>query len=156
MPKSSIARNRIVYGWLTISVLLIGLVSRRFLGEFSFVKLYVGDGLWALMVFFGFGFTFSRWSTQAIAAVALGFSFSIELSQLYHAPLIDSLRATRLGGLMLGYTFLWSDLLSYSVGVGVGVVIETLFIPARYQTRLILVDRKKITSSENKAFPEPD
>ena len=51
------------------------------------------------------------------AAIATGFSFVMELSQLYHSPWIDSLRQTRLGGLILGSDFLWIDLVRYSVGV---------------------------------------
>ena len=48
------------------------------------------------------------------------------MSQLYHAPWIDSIRHTTLGGLILGYGFLWSDLACYAVGVGLGVVIEII------------------------------
>lgn len=136
MSQSVVARNRFVYGGLTICVLLMGLASRRYLSEFAFVQLYVGDGLWALMVFFGLGFIFYRWSLPALASVALGFCFGIELSQLYHVPWIDSLRATRLGGLILGFTFLGSDLLCYSVGVGLGAALETYLIPVRYRTGL--------------------
>ncbi|GAB4014547.1 hypothetical protein GCM10028808_37320 [Spirosoma migulaei] len=103
------------------------------MGDIPFVKTYVGDVLWALMVFFGFAFLFTRWPTKAIALATLIFSFSIESSQLYHAPWIDSLRATRLGGLVLGFTFVWSDMLCYSLGVLIGFVAETFLIPGRYQ-----------------------
>ncbi|QDK80415.1 DUF2809 domain-containing protein [Spirosoma sp. KCTC 42546] len=129
----SIHRNRTIYGLLTLIILLMGLASRRFLGDIPFVKTYIGDVLWALMVFFGFAFLFTRWPTKAIALATLIFSFSIESSQLYHAPWIDSLRATRLGGLVLGFTFVWSDLLCYSLGVMIGFVAETFLIPGRYQ-----------------------
>ena len=128
MPKSLVSRNRISYGCLTIGVLAIGFASRRFFGDYSFIRLYVGDVLWALMVFFGLAFVFRRWSTRAVAVIALAFSFMIEISQLYHAPWIDSLRNTTLGGLILGFTFVWSDLLCYSLGVGLGALIETLFL----------------------------
>lgn len=117
-------RNRIVYGLLTSSVLLLGLVSRWFFGEIPFVRAYVGDVLWALMVFFGIAFLANQWPTKRVALAALLFSFSIEFSQFYHAPWIDGLRATRLGGLVLGFGFLWSDLICYSVGVAVGVVVD--------------------------------
>lgn len=120
----SINRNRIIYGLLTTGVLLLGLASRRFFGEMPFVKTYVGDALWALMVFFGIAMLFNRWSTKAVALATLLFSFSIEISQLYHAPWIDSLRATRLGGLVLGFSFVWTDLLCYSVGVIIGIITE--------------------------------
>ncbi|GAB3994412.1 hypothetical protein GCM10028807_32170 [Spirosoma daeguense] len=87
--------------------------------------MYVGDVLWALMVFFGFAFVFRKWPTWVVAVATLAFSFFIEISQLYHAPWIDEIRAMPLGGLILGFTFVWSDLLCYSLGVGVGVLVET-------------------------------
>ena len=128
-------RNRIVYGLLTSSVVLLGLASRLMFGDISFVKLYVGDALWALMVFFGFAATFRRWPTKTVTLAAMLFSFGIEISQLYHAPWIDNLRATRLGALVLGFSFVWSDLLCYSLGIAVGVFIETYLISARFKSR---------------------
>ena len=128
-------RNRIVYGLLTISILVLGLASRRFLGEIPFIKAYVGDVLWAIMVFFGFASVFNRWPTKAVTLATLLFSFGIEIGQLYHAPWIDILRATRLGGLILGFTFVWSDLLCYSVGAIIGFLGETYLMPTRYQSR---------------------
>jgi hypothetical protein len=56
--------------------------------------------------------------------LALSFSVLIEMSQIYHAPWIDSIRHTTLGGLVLGYGFLWGDLACYAVGIGLGLVIE--------------------------------
>ncbi|WP_460947475.1 ribosomal maturation YjgA family protein [Spirosoma daeguense] len=125
MPKSLVTRGRLVYGLLTVTTLLIGFASRRFFGDCAFVRMYVGDVLWALMVFFGFAFVFRKWPTWVVAVATLAFSFFIEISQLYHAPWIDEIRAMPLGGLILGFTFVWSDLLCYSLGVGVGVLVET-------------------------------
>ncbi|ARK13742.1 ribosomal maturation YjgA family protein [Fibrivirga algicola] len=118
-------RTRLVYSGLTAGVLLLGLASRR-LGTYlpEFVNAYIGDTLWALMVFFGFAILFNRRSTHYIALLALLFSFGIEFSQLYHAPWIDSVRATQLGGLVLGFGFLWTDLLCYSVGILVGAWVD--------------------------------
>ena len=50
----------------------------------------------------------------------------IEISQLYHAPWIDSIRATTLGGLILGFGFLWSDLICYTVGIVIGAIIDKI------------------------------
>jgi len=58
------------------------------------------------------------------ALIALAFSFLIEFSQFYHAPWIDAIRATTIGGLVLGFTFVWRDLLCYTVGVGLGLLID--------------------------------
>ena len=52
------------------------------------------------------------------------FCFAVEMSQLYHAPWIDAIRDTRLGGLVLGHGFHERDLVCYGAGVLLGVLIE--------------------------------
>ncbi|MBN8821555.1 DUF2809 domain-containing protein [Spirosoma sp.] len=121
-------RNRIIYGLLLISVIGFGLASRSFLSNISFIRNYAGDALWALMVFLGVGLLFRRWSTRMITLIALLFCVCIEISQLYHAPWIDYLRSTRLGGLVLGFGFLWSDLICYAFGIAAGAVTEFLLL----------------------------
>jgi hypothetical protein len=76
------------------------------------------------VAFLGFGLILRRQSTWRVALFAMTFSILIEVSQLYHAPWLDSIRHTILGGLILGFGFLWSDLACYAVGVGLGVAIE--------------------------------
>lgn len=76
------------------------------------------------MIFIGFGFLFPKIETKELAVISLLFCYGIEMSQLYHAPWIDSIRATTLGGLVLGYGFLWSDLIAYTIGVGIGLFLE--------------------------------
>ena len=56
--------------------------------------------------------------------ISLILAFAVEVSQLYHAPWIDSIRNTTLGGLVLGFGFLWSDLVCYLVGIAAGALIE--------------------------------
>jgi hypothetical protein len=125
-------RSRITYSLLIIMVILLGLGSRHFARELPhWMALYLGDALWALMIFLMVGFLFPKASCLRIASLALAFSFSIECSQLYHATWIDAIRANKLGGLILGYGFLWSDLVCYLVGIAFGVVIEKLFFVRR-------------------------
>ncbi len=64
----------------------------------------------------------------ARAAISLALAFLVEISQLYHAPWIDSIRQTTLGGLVLGFGLLWTDLVCYSVGVLIGVVAESAVV----------------------------
>ncbi|MGR5862883.1 ribosomal maturation YjgA family protein [Bacillus pacificus] len=118
-------RNRLLYAMFTILVIISGLSSRKF--AFALPALlndYLGDALWALMIFIGFGFLFPKIETKKLAFISLMFCYGIEVSQLYHAEWIDSIRATTLGGLVLGYGFLWSDLVAYTIGVGVGFLFE--------------------------------
>ena len=48
----------------------------------------------------------------------------IEFLQLYQAPWIHSIRAMRLGHLILGSTFNWPDLLAYLAGIALGAFAE--------------------------------
>ena len=111
-------RNRVVYAIVLVAVVVAGLASRRF-GHLlpAVIATYAGDTLWASMVFVGLALMFPRASTRTLAVAALACAVADEISQLYHAPWIDAIRATRLGALVLGYGFLWSDLACYTVGV---------------------------------------
>jgi hypothetical protein len=125
------AQRRPAAVWIGAIVLVVflGLGSRRYGGALpAFVGAYAGDTLWALAAFLGFGLILRTASTRRVATLALVFSLFIELSQLYHAPWIDTIRRTTLGGLVLGFGFLWSDLACYCVGVGLGVVIEMMVL----------------------------
>lgn len=120
-------RSRLVYAATLLLVIAAGLASRTF-GRYlpSFIAAYAGDTLYATMAFILAGLAAPRWSTVRVGVIALGACVAIEISQLYHAPWIDAIRATLPGALVLGYGFLWSDLACYSVGVAVGVGAEGL------------------------------
>jgi hypothetical protein len=106
---------------LLVMVVLLGLGSRRYAGALpAFLSSYAGDTLWATAAFLGFGLLLPGASTRRIVVLAMSFSVLIEASQLYKAPWLDSIRRTTLGGLILGYDFVWSDLACYAVGVALG------------------------------------
>ncbi|RKZ36385.1 MAG: DUF2809 domain-containing protein [Gammaproteobacteria bacterium] len=129
MKSTQFTRNRIIYALIILIVIMLGLASRSYPELFPlFIATYAGDTLWALMVFLLIGFIFPQKSIVKVAIFALLFSFFIELSQFYHAPWIDNIREYRLGGLILGYRFLWSDLVCYSVGVAIGSVGEIIWL----------------------------
>lgn len=118
-------RSRITYLTAAIAVVVLGLSSRRYSRVLpDFLASYAGDTLWALTAFLGVGMLFPRWSTLRVCVTALLFAFAIELSQLYHSPWVDQIRRTMVGGFILGYGFLWSDLLCYVVGISIGCTLE--------------------------------
>jgi hypothetical protein len=121
------SRNPILQLLLIVLVSILGIGSRRF-GSIlpGFIATYAGDSLWALAAFLAIGVILPRASTQTVALLALFLSVAVELSQLYHAPWIDSIRSTTVGGLLLGFGFLWSDLACYTAGVGMGVLMEVM------------------------------
>ncbi|MBC7808368.1 MAG: DUF2809 domain-containing protein [Akkermansiaceae bacterium] len=123
-------RNRPAYLALIILTLVIGLLARRFGASLPpFVATYAPDALWALMVFWMIGFLWTRTTTVQVAVAALAFAWATEVSQLFHPAWLDAIRNTRVGGLVLGFGFLWSDIACYTVGVAVGVLSEHLIHP---------------------------
>jgi hypothetical protein len=120
-------RSRAAYAASILLVICLGLLSRsKQIPLPAFIAAYAGDTLWALLVFLAFGWLFPAHSSIQVALYAMAFSLGIELSQLYHSPWLDALRANRLAALVLGQGFLWSDLVCYAVGIGLGAVLEQL------------------------------
>jgi len=136
-----LSETRLKYLIATIPVILAGLASRRYREHLpQFLAEYSGDTLWAVMLFLLVSTLLAGRPILARAAVSLALAFLVELSQLYHAPWIDSIRNTTLGGLALGFGFLWTDLVCYSVGIALGAVAE------RGIWRLSGVDLEKVPS----------
>lgn len=120
--------TRFKYFLITVLVMLLGLMSRKFDSYLpNIVAPYIGDTLWAMMVYFGFRFVNPNAKKRNTLIAAFIFSFGIEISQLYHSAWIDNIRGTTIGGLVLGYGFLWSDLICYSIGIVLGFLAELRF-----------------------------
>lgn len=99
-------RNRWIYAVFTVLIIGLGLGSRAFSSVLpDTLNTYLGDSLWAAMIFTGCGFLFRKLKTMITGIISLSFCFVIEFSQLYHAEWIDQIRDTSLGGLVLGYGF---------------------------------------------------
>lgn len=110
---------------LLATTIALGLATRRFPGAFpEVVSRYGGDTLWAAMVLWIVVLVRPRLAVPRAALVALGLAYAVEVSQTYHAPWLDALRATRMGALALGQGFLWTDLVCYSAGVGLAAALE--------------------------------
>jgi len=77
----------------------------------------IGDALWAAMVMWLVGAAAPGSRLTARAALAVAFCFAIEFSQLYHTAVLDAIRATTAGHLVLGSGFDPRDLAAYAAGV---------------------------------------
>jgi len=123
-------KPRFTFGLLIILTIILGLLSRHVAG----VPLFIGDILWATMICFGFRFLFIKKPVKFVVFTSLLFCYAIEFSQLYQAPWINHIRHTVMGALVLGEVFCWGDMLSYAIGVGIGVGVEFIL---RRNTTLI-------------------
>lgn len=129
VPSETGIRARSIPLYVALACLTIGagLASRRYPEFFpAFAARYAGDTLWAAMVFWFLALGWRRASTGRLAASAVAVAFAVECSQLYRAAWIDSVRDTRVGALVLGSGFLWSDLVCYAVGVCIAGVLDAL------------------------------
>ena len=117
--------TRIIFFLSAVAVVFVGLASRRYQAALpKFVGEYAGDTLWALMLSLLVSTLVANRTVISRATMSLVLAFLVEISQLYHAPWIDSIRNTTLGGLVLGFGFLWTDLVCYTVGIIIGAVAE--------------------------------
>jgi hypothetical protein len=109
-------------------VICLGLISRRMTDYIpDIVDLFLGDSLWSLMIFLLVRLIFWKQSIKYVSVTSILFCFFIEFSQIYRSEWIDMIRRTTLGGLILGYGFLWSDLAAYLFGVVLGAIIDKYF-----------------------------
>lgn len=123
--RNACSRKRLGYAVSLILVIGAGLLWRSGLLPLpGWLVKYGGDALWALAVFLGVGWVFRQSSTGRVALAAVGCAWGVEFLQLYHAPWIDGIRATRLGRLVLGMTFNAPDLLAYLAGIALGAWAE--------------------------------
>lgn len=102
-----------IYAGLVLLFVLLGLLSRRV----PLVPLWVGDSLWAMMIYAGVRFLALSRSKRFSLWVTLVICYGIECSHLIQVPWLIALRQTTLGHLILGQGFLWSDLVAYSLGL---------------------------------------
>jgi hypothetical protein len=125
-------RTRVTYIIMVVITALIGLSSRIYPDSFSrFLADYLGDILWTAMVYFGLCVLKPSMKIEKLILISLGISYFVEITQLYHAPWIDSIRATRIGGLILGHGFLWNDIICYTIGALFAALIDFIQLKIR-------------------------
>ena len=116
--------NRLNYFILILFVLILGILSRKI----SNIPLFIGDVLYAVLIYFGLRFLFIHLKTHKTFLLSLLFCFGIEILQLVQIDWLIAIRKTTLGHYILGQGFLWSDLLCYIIGTLVAFLIDWKFI----------------------------
>ena len=84
----------------------------------------LGDALWAATVAWWIGAVAPGASLRTRAAAALALCVGVEMSQLCHTTVLDALRRTTAGDLLLGSGFDPRDLVAYTLGVLLAVILE--------------------------------
>jgi hypothetical protein len=118
-------RSRVGYTIAIVLVISCGLASRRYPQTLPAIfDKYPGDALWTIVVYLIGAIVLPRASSWQIAGLALAISYIVEFAQLYRAPWIVAIRQTTIGHLLLGSQFAWADLVAYTVGAAIALLIE--------------------------------
>lgn len=108
--------RRLIFACAIIILCVSALLARKAAGYSpNFFNTYYPDTAWTMAVYCGFGLIFNRGKIFNLSAAIIT-SYIIEISQLFSMPLLSAARSTVIGGLILGYGFLWSDIICYTVG----------------------------------------
>ena len=110
-------------------------------------KLYVGPGAaWvvgslggSIYVMFWSFLGLTLWPASSpgrVAAGVFGGTVAIEFLQLWHPPLLETLRSTLLGQTVLGGVFSWVDIPFYAVGAVASAVIARIMLGRRNRESL--------------------
>mgnify|MGYP003589530495 CR=1 FL=1 len=124
--------NRLNYFITILLVLILGILSRKITG----IPLFIGDVLYAVLIYFGFRFLIMDSKKSTSHLLSLLFCFGIEILQLVQIDWLIVIRKTTLGHYILGEGFLWLDLLCYVVGTLVAFLIDWKFIKTQNSNSL--------------------
>lgn len=116
-------RSRLRTAVALLVIVALGLISRHHAMPELCVA-YVGDVLWGSLFFALAALAQPAATARQLWVAATIVTELIEVSQLYQAPWAQAVRATRVGGLLLGHSFSWSDTLCVAVGTTAAALVE--------------------------------
>jgi hypothetical protein len=133
-------RTRSTYIGAALATIAAGLLVHLHGGELGFAaRDVIGDALWAAMIACWVSALIPNARPVSRYAAAYAICVGVEISQLYHTPWLDAIRATTMGHLVLGSGFDPRDLMAYAMGI-VGVVLleAAVLTPGRRTKRSTL------------------
>lgn len=118
--------KRWIYLTVTFVIILAGLASRKYGNALpKFIAEYIGDTLWAAMVYWGLRFLFPSASILKVAGNLLTVFLLHRNQPIIPGRLANAIRNTTLGALVFGHGFLWSDMICYTVGVMLSATVDS-------------------------------
>jgi hypothetical protein len=123
-------RKLLIYLPLAALIIALGLPARLVPHLLpTWYVIYAGDILWAMLLYCVCALLLGR-STVHTLCIALLIACCIEVSQLCHPPWLEQLRAIRPLAFVLGFSFLWSDIIAYILGIACAALLDLLFLSA--------------------------
>jgi hypothetical protein len=123
-------KKRLIYIFFAAITIAIGLLSRTFI-DHPCIRPYLGDVLYATMSYFLWSAVLPKLKPKSIWLISIVFCFSIEFLQLYQAAWIVEIRSYKLGALILGSGFVFSDLICYVIGASMTFIFDHFYLRHR-------------------------
>ncbi|MCA2971783.1 MAG: DUF2809 domain-containing protein [Acidobacteriaceae bacterium] len=127
-------------GWFWIrsalGIIVLGLLSRSVTTGWIVIDKYLGDALYAAMVYALLRVVLRAGPAAAGAAVLMAAIESFQLTGIPARMLASGNGLIRVVARLLGVQFGWADLLAYAVGIGMIRAIDTLARGPRWRRRM--------------------
>lgn len=121
---NSSADSRLKYGLLALLLFGIEVLIALYLHD-RIVRPYIGDLLVVILIY-----CFVKALVNApVFATALGvllFAYAVETLQYFHVVELLGLGHSKLARVIIGSSFEWMDMLAYTVGIGLVLILEKL------------------------------
>ena len=114
------------YFVLTLLFFLIEVLIALYIND-TFIRPYIGDVLVVILIYC-FIKSFFKCSINAVALFVLIFSFTVEFLQ--YVNIVDKLGLGnyKVARIVIGTSFSWADLICYTVGIGIVILVEKQLI----------------------------
>jgi|SRR6185312_6516848 len=118
---SSLLKLNKKYFFIAVSIFIIEVVIALFIDKI--IRPYAGDFLVVILIYCSVK-SFLNLPTYSTALAVLLFSYTVEISQYFH--LVNKLRLqnSKLARIIIGTSFEWTDLATYTAGITVLIFIE--------------------------------
>jgi hypothetical protein len=117
--------------YFAITILLFLLeIAIAFYVHDNFIRPYFGDFL-VVILLYCFLKSFVKVSVWVAAALVLVFSFAIETAQYFNLVKKLGLQHSKIAKIVLGNSFAWMDLLSYTLGILAVISMEKILFKTK-------------------------
>ncbi|WP_214073774.1 DUF2809 domain-containing protein [Mucilaginibacter sp. dw_454] len=117
-------RFNLKYLLLTVALLAIEIIIARYVHD-NIIRPFIGDFLVVILIHC-LVMSFFKVNLMAAALGVLLFAYAVEISQYYHLVYVLGWGSSRFAKIIMGTSFSWTDMLMYTGGIILVVVIEML------------------------------
>lgn len=111
-----------LYFILTLLIFAIEVLIAVYVHD-DFIRPYVGDFLVVVLIYC-FVLSFLQAPVIPVALAVLVFSYLVETLQYFNVVKLIGLEHSRIANIVIGNYFTWTDILSYTLGIGFTILVE--------------------------------